>query len=178
MNELKPPFDKFLMFDVESVGLHGEGFSVGWVVMQDGKEIASAEYSCDPASVQGEDDDRAWVDDNVMSWQNCSTIHTVIHHFLDAIQECYKKGFAVVTDCCYPVETNFLEKCWPYMQALEMQGPYPLYDVASVLATLGYDATAMYSRLDGELPKHNAVTDARQSARVLLEALSGTLEKP
>jgi hypothetical protein len=50
-------------------------------------------------------------------------------------------------------------------------GPYPLVDVASVRLAAGLDPLGAYDRTAGELPVHNPLADARQSARLLLEAL-------
>ena len=58
--------DKFMVFDVESIGLHGEGFAVAWVVVnRDGERLGEGCLSCDPAQCYGTDESRLWVGENV-----------------------------------------------------------------------------------------------------------------
>ena len=46
--------DKFMVFDVESVGLHGEGFAVAWVVVNiDGEKLDEGCLSCNPTLCNG-----------------------------------------------------------------------------------------------------------------------------
>lgn len=177
MTTIKPPFDKFLMFDVESVGLHGEGFSVGYVIMENGEEIIGNEVGCALHSAYGHEEDREWVRMNV-SWKiTFADRKSLLRAFAPLIHSNVKMGYAIVTDCGWPVETNFLTSLVE-STGVKDNVPYPLYDVSSVLAALGYDPIATYPRKENELPAHNPLNDARQSARVLLEALAGTLEKP
>ena len=57
---------RMMVFDVESVGLHGEGFAVGWVVItESGEVVEERRLSCDPAHAAGSDEGRAWVALNV-----------------------------------------------------------------------------------------------------------------
>lgn len=56
----------YMVFDVESIGLHGEGFAVGYVVVQeDGKMLEEGVFSCRPDKAQGSEGDREWVAQNV-----------------------------------------------------------------------------------------------------------------
>lgn len=48
---------------------------------------------------------------------------------------------------------------------------FMVFDVASVRLAAGLDPLASAPRLDGELPAHDPLRDARQSARLLIEAL-------
>jgi hypothetical protein len=50
-------------------------------------------------------------------------------------------------------------------------GPYPLYDISTLLLSRNEDPVGIFSRDETELPKHNPLCDARQSARILLEHL-------
>ncbi len=165
----------FMVFDVESVGLHGEGFAVAWwVVDRSGKRIASASYYCDPAEAVGTDEDRAWVAENVRVTPigHCRTTNHVRDEFWRAWVYAKKQGATLWADCCWPVEARFLAACVdddPAARAWE--GPYPLHDVASVRLAAGFDPLATVERLPHELPAHNPENDARQSARLLIEAL-------
>jgi len=49
---------RILSFDVESVGLHGQGFAVGWVVLQDGQEVSSGYAACPIDAAKGARSDR------------------------------------------------------------------------------------------------------------------------
>ena len=83
---------------------------------------------------------------------------------------------AMVADCAWPVEVRFLIMCVDDdIGAREWQGPYPLHDLASMLLILGKDPLAVTERLPDELPAHNPLNDARQSARQLIEVLRAAL---
>jgi len=175
---IKSPFDKFLLFDVESVGLHGRAFAVGYCVFVDGIEIGCGEIASEPSKWDGSDDDLKWVEDHVTA-QATVCRYEFGRLFWEHLQAWKMRGFAIVSDCAWPVEARFLCDLIDIdKEARNWQGPYPLYDVSSVLAALGYDPIGTYPRKDNELPAHNPLCDARQSARVLIEALNGTLEKP
>lgn len=53
-----------MVFDCESVGLHGETFSVGWVVLLGDKVVGEVWARCPPENAKGTDDGRAWVRKN------------------------------------------------------------------------------------------------------------------
>lgn len=170
--KMKP--ELFFVFDVESIGLHGEAFAVAWVVVdREGKRVASASYWCDPALAEGTDEDREWAKVNVtVSGQQLDTPSSLRNHFWDAIIECKKRGTTVWADCNWPVETNFMSACIAAAPYRAEDAPYPFMDIAAVLWAAGLDPTAHYGRLENELPAHNALNDARQSARILIETLN------
>lgn len=165
----------FMVFDVESVGLHGEGFAVAWVVIdRSGKVIASAAYSCDPGHANGDEEGRVWVAQHV-------TVPPVGHkdypvrvrdEFWRAWIYAKERGAVLVADCCWPVEARFLAACVDDDPEIRRwQGPYPLHDLASIRLAAGLDPLATTDRLPEEKPLHNPLADARQSARLLIEAL-------
>jgi hypothetical protein len=169
----------FLVFDCESVGLHGETFAVGWVVVdRSGRELAHGRAACHPDDAEGSEDGRQWVRDNVPAsiWPEageCGPIW-VREQFWLAWREWNAHQRAVlVADCAWPVEARFLARCVDDSPRVrEWQGPYPLIDVASVRLAAGLDPLATVERLPGELPVHDPLADARQSARLLIEALT------
>lgn len=166
---------KRLVFDVESVGLHGEAFAVGYVVLNsDGVEIGSGAAACPITTALGSDEDRAWVTENV-SLAGCWMLDKPIavrDWFWPIVQDVKASGGEVWTDCGWPVEANFLSACIADdPEARRWAGPYPLLDVANVLLVAGMDPLGTYPRHANELPAHNALNDARQSARMLREAL-------
>lgn len=84
----------------------------------------------------------------------------------------WKQDSTAWADCGWPVEANFLsacvkddwgDRCW--------QGPYPLMEIATVLQMAGLDPLGKYDRQPDEMPVHDPTSDARQSGRMLFEAM-------
>lgn len=169
-----PPGSLFMVFDVESIGLHGEGFSVAWVVVnRNGDRLEEECLSCDPGQCHGTEESRLWVSENVPPLKRTSQTK---QHLRNAFWHSWRywadRGAVLVADCAWPVEANFLNACIALNPAeREWQGPYPLHDLASVLLTLGDDPLAVSGRLPDELPAHHPLMDARQSARQLVFSL-------
>ena len=164
----------FLVFDVESVGLHGEGFAVGYVVkLATGSIVAEGVFACPMMEADGSDDDRLWVSNNVpLIPANCARPIDVRSQFWALWLEWKARGAVLVADCCWPVEARFLAQCIdddPH--ARNWDGPYPLHDLASMLLTVGRDPLATSERQPDELPAHHPLNDARQSARLLIDLL-------
>lgn len=163
---------RYLVIDVESIGLHGEGFAVGYVVLDAAAKVADGYFACPPSAASGEPTDRKWVAENVPPLtHNCETAKEVRAKFWGVWLEQRALGAAMVADCAWPVEAKFLldcvadhwaSRCW--------EGPYPLHDLASILLAHGKDPLAAGERLPDE-PVHHPLGDARQSARVLVEVL-------
>ncbi|MEB3169231.1 MAG: hypothetical protein VKK97_10945 [Synechococcaceae cyanobacterium] len=164
----------FMVFDVESIGLHGDGFAVGWVVVnRDGERLEEGCLSCGPELCIGTDQDRRWVSENVPPLLiNSPTKFHVRNGFWHAWRRWADQGAVLVADCAWPVEANFLSACVRQNRAeREREGPYPLHDLASVLLALGKDPLEATPRNEDELPVHHPLMDARQSARQLIECL-------
>lgn len=165
---------KFMVFDVESIGLHGEGFSVGWVVIDEhGEEVDAGEIGCHPDSASGPIDSRLWVRDNVKSALSLWSPRSVREHFWWEWKQRKAEGYLLAADVAWPVEANFLSACVRENQPnRDWEGPYPLIDISSIRFAAGFDPLATEERKPNELPAHNALCDARQSARLLIEALA------
>lgn len=165
----------WMVFDVESVGLHGEGFSVGWyVISRDRRCIASAQYACDPDRAGGSEDDRKWIKENIPvpnQGYNCSSPKWVRDEFWRAWMYAKNRGAVLAADVPWPVESRFLAQCIDDDPSRKWDGPYPLVDIASVRLAAGLDPLAKAGRLSDELPEHDPLCDARQSARLLIDAL-------
>jgi hypothetical protein len=168
--------DLFLVFDVESVGLHGEGFAVGWVVVdRDGNEVGHGRESCRPELAAGSEAGLEWVRQNIPLRQmvlGVGQVRDVRDAFWAAWTGWKARGAVLAADCGWPVEARFLAACidddWV---SREWHGPYPLHDIASVRLAAGLDPLATEPRLPSEFPVHDPLADARQSARLLIEAL-------
>lgn len=166
---------KYMIFDVESVGLHGEGFAVGYVVVNgDGKTLEEGMFHCDPDLANGGDTDRRWVGDNVpeldQSHGFCAYPADVRFAFWDVWQLWKERGATLWADCAWPVEARFLAQCVDDdLEGRAWEGPYPLHEIATAAMLCGRDPLVTLDRLPNELPSHNPLNDARQSARVFLE---------
>lgn len=159
---------KYFVFDVESAGLNGDGFAVGYAVV-DGdtcSTIASDWRSSGIESVACGSSDMIWLGDNlpreVMYPENRMS-HEGLKDWFEGELGKFPDAL-LVSDCAIPVESNWLRACGI--------NPYPLIDVSTALLMAGRDPVGTYERLPYELPKHHPMHDARQSARVLLECLS------
>lgn len=164
----------YLVFDVESIGLHGEGFAVGWVVVsENGATYEESFLSCPRSQASGSVAAREWCATNIPEIRVTHDTPFAVRDAFWAIWKMWKKNGAIlVADCCWPVEARFLAQCVDdNPEAREWEGPYPLHDVASVLLALGEDPLAKRERLHTELPEHNPLADAKQSARILIAAL-------
>ena len=167
--------DLFLVFDVESIGLHGEAFAVGWcVVNRAGERLTEGLLACSPSTAVGTEKNREWVTDEVPPLDTyCTNPHEVRTRFWEEIWLSWKaKGAVLVADCGWPVESRFLAACVDDdPDNREWQGPYPFLDLATVLLMHGKHINDDFGHLPDELPPHHPLNDARQSARVLLEHL-------
>jgi hypothetical protein len=169
-----PPY--FLVCDVESVGLHGEAFAVGAVVIdtRTGEERASLLLWTHPRAVRGRPADYEWVEKNVLpslSIPYLDTPREVRQGFWDFWLWWRAQSF-LAADVPWPVEARFLAACVDDVApASNWHGPYPIVDVASVRLAAGLDPLGIEERRPDELPAHNPLADARQSARLLMEAL-------
>ena len=172
------PPSLYFVFDVESAGLHGEGFAFGYVVVnQDGFVLEDIGTVFCPLPSCG-DEDKAWLDENVMPhlqvgvFQRQPSTYYLRRVFWERWHKWKSQGAQMVTDCGYPVEANFLSACIADDSANRAwNGPYPLLDLSSVLLAAGRDPVGTFERQPRELPAHNPLCDARQSARVLIETL-------
>lgn len=170
--------DTFMVFDVESIGLHGEGFAVAWVVVnREGSRLDEGCIACDPTDCDGTPEGRQWVSKHVPALPvTCPTKQHLRDRFWHEWRHWADRGAVLVADCAWPVEANFLSACVRLShKGRQWQGPYPLYDLSSVLLALGGDALALTERLPDELPAHHPLMDARQSARQLVACLNKTI---
>jgi hypothetical protein len=171
-DEFKPAF--FMVIDVESIGLHGEGFAVGWVVIdREGNELDSRMLACLPTIAKGSKDSHEWVRASIpalrkthdSAWQMRSAFFAAWLHWK-------AQGAVLAADVAFPVESRFLAQCIDdNLMQYEWCGPYPLIDIASVRFAAGMNPIDTRERLPSELPQHDPLADARQSARLLLEVI-------
>lgn len=168
----------YMVFDVESVGLHGEGFAVGYILIDaDGAQYEVGRYACPLEMAAGDEEGRRWVVENCPVIPATHTTATLVRErFWRAWLAAKALGAVLVADCAWPVEARFLAACVdddPEQRAWE--GPYPLHELASFMVAAGMDPMATHDRLPDE-PLHDPLGDARQSARLLVRALQGVGE--
>src|SRR5262249_27803998 len=160
--------DKYLVFDVESARLHGEGFAVGWVVVEaDGVDGVPILWE-DGIAIAPAPECSAWVRETILPHLPGPT-HPDARALRDtfwATWESWKgRGALLAADVDWPVEARFLAACVDDdPEAREWGGPYPLIDIASVRLGAGLDPLGDEARLPEELPAHNPLADARLSA--------------
>lgn len=166
----------YMVFDVESVGLHGEGFAVGFVVIDTVQgEIANGLYFCPQNHATGTPESRKWVEENIprlTSGVKFSHPKQIRDIFWNQWLTWKEKGALLVADCAWPVEARFLNQCVDDSpKEREWQGAYPLIDLSSILLANGKDPIMKFPRKENETPEHNPLCDARQSARILIKFL-------
>ncbi len=175
--------DLYMVFDVESIGLHGEGFAVGYrVIRSDGETPygkTEERYACLPRWAAGDQEGREWIEKNCPPIPvNCGYPNEVRRRFWRDWQDWKARGAVLVADCAWPVEARFLAACVDDdPDTRRWEGPYPLHELASFMVAAGMDPMATYDRLLTET-QHDPLGDARQSARLLLAALAKLAGKP
>lgn len=181
----------YLVLDVESVGFRGEAFAFGMVLMDGvtGEFLEEISAACDPSWADGKFADLGWVIQNC-DWKsrgmafNPNNGPNEVRDWFRRFACTYSVPLAtgprsrrvlLAADCPYPVETTFFEAVLRHTAPEDMGWTkllYPVIDVASIRLAAGLDPLADADRLPNELPKHNPLCDARQSARLLFEALT------
>lgn len=174
-----PPY--IMVFDVESVGLHGEAFSYGFSVVSTVNssrmgvaEVAFGKVSCAKGLAKGTLDNHKWVEANCkVDLPICPSLPQMRQAFWDNWMYWKAQGAMLAADVPWPVEATFLSACVADdPEAREWQGPYPMLDIASIRMAAGLDPLGIEERVnEDELPAHDPLADSRQSARLLLEAL-------
>lgn len=163
-----------MVFDVESIGLHGEGFAVGYVVLVNGKEVECDLFACPPNRAIGRASDFRWVKENIPALSaNSPDPFTIREKFFRCWEKWKAEGALLAADCGWPVEARFLCACVDALpEERRFAGPYPFMEISSVMIAAGLDPMKRYARRKNERPVHNPLADARQSARLLLKALT------
>jgi hypothetical protein len=145
----------------------------GGVYDENGKMLREFCYSIEPNVSRGSDADRAWVAANIQPIEITHTnIKSLRTEFWESWMDAKENGAVMAVECGWPVEHRFLTQCIDDdTESRKWEGPYPLHEISSIMLAAGMDPMATYDRLLSELPNHNPLADARQSARFLSEAL-------
>lgn len=175
----------FFVIDVEAVGLYGEGFAVGGGLYSLDEREKKQEFlfHCSPAAAMGTPADRLWVHKNIpiLGTATNGTPKLVREAFMAQWLDTERLGVLMFADCGYPVETTFVRQAMrDYLDNAEPEvreeyglnvGPYPLHEIATLTMAAGMNPLATEDRLSDELPIHNPLCDARQSWRLLRQAI-------
>jgi len=166
------------VFDVESVGLHGQAFAVAGGIYQNGIALEEFAYHCCHEYAQGTHEDSKWVQANVQihpTSENCFGVNDICERFWKYWTLIRRKhnNIKMFVECGWPVEAHFINACIDLNRyERNWDGPYPLHEIASIMLVAGMDPLVTYERLDNELPIHEPLADSRQSARLLYTALN------
>ncbi len=175
--------NNILCFDVESNGLHGFAFAVAGIVLSPDGDVLSriALRASDVGPLD------PWVVEHVIPAMetmhpNCSSRWAMRQRFWRWFDQAKGTGLVkdnalVVVDCGWPVEVNFLSECVNDDRAREMNGPYPLHELSTLLLAIGRNPLGTHAGWLGDEVKriegvpHDPRYDAELSAREALKAL-------
>lgn len=160
--------DTVISLDCEANGLHGMIFAAAATVYRNGVEVCHWQERC--RLHPGNKPVDPWVAANVLP--AIETMRVTVRYY-DKILVRWREFYGaypealVVAHVPWPVEARFL---WDAHKAVPFSGPFPLLDVASMLAARGFDPTSVDGYLrDHGLPlpdgsPHHPLYDCRAAA--------------
>jgi hypothetical protein len=170
---------KKLIFDVESDGMYGQGFAIGYIILDDKNNIIKYDSIKSREEIKNE-----WVKENVLP--NLKTIKTVDTNkelrtiFYNVLQE--NKDCEIWSDVNFPVETNFLSDiAKDDIDDMAFNMPYPLKDISTIVivnvSRKDVFNNKLFSRYEQlihsknvyEIKEHNPLHDCVASAYVLTQ---------
>lgn len=156
--------------DAECDGLYGAFLSVAAMVTDENGRELDRFY----VSVRANESDiqTDWVREHVLPYlANADEIVNTEDELLDSFWEFWMKhreSAVCIAYVQYPVEARLFSQC--VMKAPEERtflGPYPLYDLSTLLVARGLDPDQNMAELSGmELTEHDAMNDVRMMAKV------------
>ena len=172
------PNTKFLSFDLETNGLHGEAFAIGAVLVNSKGEVLDKFTARCP--INGNVDE--WVKVNVLpAIENMRQTHDHAKSLRSDFWEWYLKtepqSDYVLVSNGYPVEYRFLMQCQEDdLDNRYWDHPFPILDLTSILLATGHDPSSksqLITRIirEGNFARHNPLDDATIAARAALTAL-------
>lgn len=177
--------NSFFVVDCESVGLYGQSFLVAYVwVNRNGEKIKEGIIGASSHEAIGTQEGHQWVKDNIcIDWGEMrdekietfggASLRELRAIFWEVWLKARKTGAYMAADCCFPVETTFIsEAVKDDILRNQWLAPYPFLDIGTLLLACGKNPTEKFPRMSDELPEHNPLMDARQSARILIECLN------
>ena len=160
----------YLFVDAETDGLYGPFLSVAALVTND----AGAELDRFYKAVRVELDSirSAWVAENVYPFlSGAEELVTDESSLLEAFWSFwmrYREHALCVADVQTPVEARLFDRCIRMDPAVRnLLGPFPFFDLSTLLLARGIDWDADRKALSGlSLPQHNALNDVRITAAI------------
>lgn len=175
-----PPY--FLVIGIESMGLWGEAFAVGGVVIStapQSKKSASFQdsflYACNPALIAGEAADRAWVERNVKLPDDLKLVAgpaEVRAQFWSTWLYWQTKGAWLASAAAWPVHARFLLQCCAE-PARRSDAPV-VVSVADYLLAAGRDPLSSFTRRR----LHSPLQEAQRAAQAFYKALLKLPDEP
>lgn len=180
-----PPINnqtKFLCFDLESNGLHGQAFAIGALVI----DATGKVYDQFMARIRVTKKMDEWVKENVVPVIDDMPI---THKTYPEMCEDFWQWFVAAQEISdyvlvsngYPVEYRFLLDCQGAdIDERYWQHPFPIIDLSSLLLPLGELKDASKSKLMAKVQKqhdfrpHHPLDDAKATILVAFEALKLT----
>jgi len=168
-----------MVFDVEAVGLHGEAWQVGVVVMDDNWNVVQeVEWTANRALARGTEGGHSWcrqfcdpasADTGLTPFDLRENFFRLWMSYAEDVDNCQ-----LWADCAWPVESRFLAAMIDDDHARrEWSGPYPLHEICTLILAKCGDCLIPLPRTPQEKPPHKALSDARQSARILKHLMTG-----
>ena len=183
------------MFDAETFGLFGDPFAYGYVLFDEtGLVFEQALCACGITTTKEDyflnfpneiSDDKLktlkadcdWLINNIPDFSKDPLLEIAENpqdlrsQFLKAVERIKKQypETQLVTDCMFPVESNFLTLALKQQGKDSIEFSPMVYDIGLIQLLGGKE----FPFLPEELPKHNPLNDAKQSARILLNYING-----
>lgn len=177
MSISQPDGESWFVFDVESIGLHGEGFAVAGVWSdKNGRVLREFAWTCSPATADGDAVGREWVREHIEAVCPIAPTHPTPAAVRTAFWEEWRRargaGALMAVDCGWPVEARFLLQCVADDPAGRLaDAPFPLHEIATWQVAAGLPALSGDETAPTEgLPVHHPLGDARRSLARLLNA--------
>ena len=165
---------KIFSFDAETDGLYGDIFAIGAVVLDESGIIIDtfAGKACE------ESVSNAWVKENVLPYtvdlKQYASRQELREQFWSFYMR-YREESICVADIMHPVESLLMRLCvQDNPEDREFKGPYPLYDLSTLLLACVVDPLAERRELIEykEGNGHNPLDDATVSGLCFLKYLS------
>ena len=161
---------KRFFVDAETDGLYGRFLSVAALATdEEGKEIDRFYGAC---HITAEQLSSAWTVENVLphlQYAECffEDEYSLLEAFW-AFWIAHREGAACIAYVPYPVESRLFTACVMHDRAYrEFLGPFPLYDLATLLVARGFDYDVDMPTLSGiTCAPHDAMNDVRMMAAV------------
>lgn len=156
--------------DAETDGLYGSFLSIGAVVTdQYGKELEHFYGALNPQNVHITS---VWTQAHVAQYlKNAELFYPDEKSLQEAFWSFWlrhRENCICIADVAYPVEGRLFASCVNHdLAAREKLGPFPLYDLSTLLAARGLSATMPRETIvEKKMTPHDALNDARMTAEL------------